>query len=468
MDFLLVSADWMVIFFLDESASFLRLGKSLSRGMRVVRMVRLVKLRRIIADITDRIPSEILRTMLRVFRLLIFIVLLNHYIACCWFWLGTSVKDGEPSWTTVRGMEDYHIWYQYTTSLHWSLTQFTPASMEVVPTNEYERTYSVCVLMFALVTFSSFVSIITSSVTQLQHIHARKLHNQVLLRRYLSERSISTPLVLRVCHFVQYYQKQAGGMERTRTQEEKVEALKMLPPSMIAEIRWETFSPVLIAHPTFYMMGTTSERSLREVCSKTIFEVSLALAQELFAHCETVNQMLFVLEGTLTYAYPEPGDQSSQLLTEARIEKEQWACEAALWAQRFDIYSPFVAASCCDVCLVSAAEFRKVASLYPDAFVGLACYSERFVEHVNEMAAAPDGCRWKVALCNNYDVVNELAHLAFDSDIASRRSSMEAGGVAHGKASYQKAKSMGPGTWVGAALSALPRGSSKVGAGLGS
>lgn len=93
--------------------------------------------------------------------------------------------------------------YQYTTSLHWSLTQFTPASMEVVPTNAPERTYTSCVIIFALVIFSSFVSAITGSVTALQQARERSLRNQMLLRRYLSERGVSTALVFRICHYAQ-------------------------------------------------------------------------------------------------------------------------------------------------------------------------------------------------------------------------------------------------------------------------
>mmetsp|Transcript_92130 Transcript_92130/g.264040 ORF Transcript_92130/g.264040 Transcript_92130/m.264040 type:complete len:230 (+) Transcript_92130:1395-2084(+) len=37
------------------------------------------------------------------------------------------------------------------TSMHWSLTQFTPASMEVFPGTMAERTYSVVILLFAMV-----------------------------------------------------------------------------------------------------------------------------------------------------------------------------------------------------------------------------------------------------------------------------------------------------------------------------
>mmetsp|Transcript_48812 Transcript_48812/g.128722 ORF Transcript_48812/g.128722 Transcript_48812/m.128722 type:complete len:956 (+) Transcript_48812:190-3057(+) len=417
LDMLLVLSDIIVTTVLDETASFLRFGKSISRGMRVVRMIRLVKLRRIMADIMDRIPSEYARTLLRVLKLLMFIIMLNHYIACGWFWLGTSLQDSQSMTWVLRSMnEDSSIWYFYVTSLHWSLTQFTPASMEVVPTNRVERTYSVCVLMFALVTFSSFVSTITSSVTHLQHINARKLHNQVLLRRYLSERRISAGLVLRVCHYSQVYQRSQGGMER-KTGEDKVEALKILPASMRQEIRWEAFSPSILAHPLFFQYNIATPTGMREVCSRCLSEVSLAVVQELFTQPKAVKQMLFVLEGALKYTYPA----NLYSMAEQEVGKHQWACEVAIWAEKVDLYGPFVATCCCDILLLGVQEFQSIARLYPSSFLGLACYAERFIEHVMEVGKE---CRWKTIFCNGFDMVHEMAHLSFDSDLRiSRRSS---------------------------------------------
>ena len=52
--------------------------------------------------------------------------------------------QGQRSSCFSRAEESKNLWYKYSTALHWSLTQFTPASMEVMPQNEYERFFTVC------------------------------------------------------------------------------------------------------------------------------------------------------------------------------------------------------------------------------------------------------------------------------------------------------------------------------------
>merc|ERR1719326_972496 len=98
-------------------------------------------------------------------------MIVNHIIACGWYMIGSSVDDVN-TWVNFYEVLDRSIGFQYTTSLHWSLTQFTPASMEISARNTAERVYTVCVLMFAMVTFSSFISSITNATTQLRKLDA--------------------------------------------------------------------------------------------------------------------------------------------------------------------------------------------------------------------------------------------------------------------------------------------------------
>lgn len=100
--------------------------------------------------------------------------------------------------------EDASLSYRYATSLHWSLTQFTPAAMEVYAKNLFERVYSVCVLLFALITFSSFVSSITNLMNHLRSINAQRLEQQKKLRLYLHQHGISSESVNRVWHYLHH------------------------------------------------------------------------------------------------------------------------------------------------------------------------------------------------------------------------------------------------------------------------
>merc|ERR1712061_341712 len=100
-------------------------------------------------------------------------MLTNHLIACAWYAIGTIDEDTTvDTWVKANELEGTSILYRYTTSLHWSLTQFTPASMEVYPENGKERLFTVSVITIAMVTFSSFVSAITNAMTQLRNLNS--------------------------------------------------------------------------------------------------------------------------------------------------------------------------------------------------------------------------------------------------------------------------------------------------------
>merc|ERR1712032_674460 len=107
------------------------------------------------------IYTEQVKLLLRLVKLVILILFLNHYIACLWYamaiWTNDSVTWLDRYVLTVDGLESHSGVLLYFTSLHWSLTQFTPATMDVAPTNATERAFAVFIVLFALMCFSSFV-----------------------------------------------------------------------------------------------------------------------------------------------------------------------------------------------------------------------------------------------------------------------------------------------------------------------
>merc|ERR1719353_2131141 len=100
--------------------------------------------------------------------------------------------------------ESTSTWYKYLTSMHWSLTQFTPAAMEVMPNNIYERAVSVLCLLFALVVFGSFLSQLTACVTKLRALSSDQERNFSLLRRYLKACQLPDELQIRIRKFLEH------------------------------------------------------------------------------------------------------------------------------------------------------------------------------------------------------------------------------------------------------------------------
>ncbi len=170
-------------------------------------------------------PREV-ETELRDLRLLK--VTVNHLVACVWYAIGNAAtwqkglcfvasmlcdlrttpdRTGgslNSKWHLgaslhyVTPKDGKNIWYRYSTALHWSITQFTPASMEVTPQNEYERFFTVCsstegdkhvwlcagrgIILSGMLIFSSFVSAITNAMNQLRNLNSplasKQLHGK--------------------------------------------------------------------------------------------------------------------------------------------------------------------------------------------------------------------------------------------------------------------------------------------------
>merc|ERR1719491_764494 len=92
----------------------------------------------------------------------------------------------EHTWVDQAFDDDAHtFWYRYLSSFHWAVTQFTPASMEIVPTNTFERLYTIVTIFFGLLMFSSFVSNMTNSMTYLTKINYEKRSRINAARNYV-------------------------------------------------------------------------------------------------------------------------------------------------------------------------------------------------------------------------------------------------------------------------------------------
>lgn len=426
LDLTLVLLDWVFLLISSESqgsSRVMRMGK-LSRGMRVMRLLRVMKFRMVFSDIIESIHSEYTRTLIGVAKWVVFIIIINHYIACGFYGLKhiAHLTDEENTWVKVNLPDGSSFLYQYGTSMHWSLTQFTPASMEVVPENGSERIYNICVLLFALVTFSSFVSSITNAMTHLRNIDAKKLDQDAALRRYLGEHAINNALVNRVLHFFQERQVQKGRSSRTK--EVDVELFKTLPESLKNELRFEALSPAVNSHPFFHHYGVVEPQALRQICRTAVTEISLTIREELFADGATVQHMIFLNEGQLRYQYPYEGDSDHVL-----ISKGQWACEAALWAQNTELHSPLVALCTCELALFNSGDFIVCAKKYPATISVVVRYAELFMEDVQKEGSR---CRWRSMLCNDFDRIHDLVHSAFSEFTKSHEEDDEASDVEDG------------------------------------
>mmetsp|Transcript_61204 Transcript_61204/g.138386 ORF Transcript_61204/g.138386 Transcript_61204/m.138386 type:complete len:847 (-) Transcript_61204:258-2798(-) len=376
LDIFLVSIDW---FFtlprtgVDLGGLSFGLTFRVLRVVRVLRLLRLGKLRPLLFKFQDHINSEYVATIVSISKYITFIIAVNHFIACGWHWLAKGFEDDDSTWTWLKeaGIENKSIVFRYATALHWSLTQFTPASMEVVPENIYERWYSVLVLLFALCVFGSFVSSVTAAMTNLRKMTTWFDTQVWLLRKYFRERGISRTLSGRI----QRYVTLRVEAQRARVQESSCELLKLITPALNNELRSELCTPHICEHFLFDVINQRSEGLIRNLCLSAFTQVRLSRSDVIFNLGNKAQTMHFITFGVVSYRPAWDLGKSTHLTT------GQWCCEPSLWMvwQHVGRAHANVESELLDL---SAAKFRDVVVEHPSQVKFVRSYGASFVRQL--------------------------------------------------------------------------------------
>ncbi|CAJ1335638.1 unnamed protein product [Effrenium voratum] len=294
------------------------------RVLRVVRLLRLLKVQRLMNLVYDILDSEYIFILFTLLKLTCLITVMNHVIACMWYGVGyMTMQNGELNWLENSGANasrviDGSMMYQYTTALHWSLTQFTPASMDSVARNVPERIVSIVVVFFALIGFSSIVGSVTNSVAQLQALHGNSRRQFWLLRKYLNEKGIWNPTRARLFAFLEH------EVERRRqdVKAEDVRLLQLLSSPLQNLLAYELHRGPMKGHPFFGLLEAEMQPVMYQVCHKALRFRHYAAEDTCFTEAEGGKFMWLITEGTFTYI---KGGQRHTLSQGA------WLAEPVLW-----------------------------------------------------------------------------------------------------------------------------------------
>lgn len=303
----------------EAGVAFFRMAKTI-RLLRFLRLLRLLKARGRINDLVEQIQSEASLILIGILKMLVFIVTVNHLVACVWYAIGNYDASRQDRWIVEYKVEMKNLLYRYSTALHWSITQFTPASMEVFPQNEYERLFTVCIILSGMLIFSSFVSAITNAMNQLRNLNSWRHEQESLLRRYLRENLVTPSLTARIHNCLNKAMKQS----RRRVHEDEINILQLLPLSLKFELSNEIYAPALGKHPFFTFCYSCLPAESRKIYSHAVAQKSLVISQELITTGEAGKHMYFLVSGTLIYTRD---DDEHQAITTT----QPWLVEPALW-----------------------------------------------------------------------------------------------------------------------------------------
>ncbi|CAJ1346570.1 unnamed protein product [Effrenium voratum] len=256
LDVSMLAVDWAEVAIGGVgSLNAARMGKTV-KSLRMIRMMRLWRLLNVSQMpefvrvlIHHYFQSEVSRILLDIFKILVFLVWINHVLACCWYGVADSLEASDHSWIREARFQSSMIIHLYVTCFHWSLTQFA-GSTDVFPSNVYERTFAVFALLFCFILSASIVSSITTSMTRLSIARSKETTKLTALKEYLRENHISSRTALRVQRNAQY----AIEEQKRHTPEEDIELLGYLSEPLRVELRFEITMPVLRKHAFFNVL----------------------------------------------------------------------------------------------------------------------------------------------------------------------------------------------------------------------
>jgi len=306
------------------------------------------------------------------------LLVINHFIACGWWVVGRNPTDtfADRTWVQFYGLSDQSWEYQYATSFHWSITHFTPASMNVNAQNPSERLFAICIVVFALVGFSYLVGSITGSLTQIRSMQEDSAKQFWNLRRFLKQNNVPFELSTRI----QRYLEHAHQQQKDYVSEKSVKILELLSDQMNSELKSTIKVPKISMHPLLSHLNDVSVVTMHRIASKSLLSQRLARNDQLFQPMEIAQYMYCVTVGRLEYCkVSSKGTQHKEFVDSG----EDWISEPVLWSPVWLHMGVLTAVNECELILIDAGKFAQVVELNPQAFCTCAIYARNYMAWLN-------------------------------------------------------------------------------------
>eukprot|EP00811_Abedinium_folium_P005038 NODE_1463_length_2468_cov_16.357540.p1 GENE.NODE_1463_length_2468_cov_16.357540~~NODE_1463_length_2468_cov_16.357540.p1 ORF type:complete len:681 (-),score=176.76 NODE_1463_length_2468_cov_16.357540:426-2468(-) len=397
-DICVIGLDWAFIV-LDRTAYGSSRTARMTKVMRIlraarsVRLLRLAKLKGLLEAVQDVMPNEHTRITVEVLKQIVVIVAMAHYIACAWYGIGYGQSDvgdsGDIGWVYRYNLTDKSLAYKYLTSMHWALTQFTPATMEVVPCNTYERFYTLAVLLFAMIVFSTFISTLTQLTARMRSLSEHSEIQASMLRRYLRAANVSEGLQTRIKNVAADF----TSLDTSCVHESSVDALQCLSRPLRTELKLATSKSLFEEHPFFTHMVQHFCHPARELCSLALRRLFFCRGDEVFTQGERNDtiSIMFIERGMLTYHQAFEGCSMYAPRVDglkARLRCREWCCEASLWTEHWVHMGTLLVAGSCEVVGICPKEFVRIAERHTQFRFLAVQYALQYVNHLNGCTAA--------------------------------------------------------------------------------
>eukprot|EP00933_Yihiella_yeosuensis_P050065 TRINITY_DN47831_c0_g1_i1.p1 TRINITY_DN47831_c0_g1~~TRINITY_DN47831_c0_g1_i1.p1 ORF type:complete len:724 (+),score=94.89 TRINITY_DN47831_c0_g1_i1:35-2206(+) len=338
---------------LAKSARFLRV----LRLLRLTRLLRVSKLQKLLDVVTRTITSDYFWLVLKIVYWLMLMVIANHYMAIAWMVLGLHGMKHDlgqnNNWLQKVDLQDAKIAELYVTSLHWTLTQFAPATNNVAPTNAMERVFAIAVVLTAMGVFSSFLSSITSTVNDFRLLCSKKKTQEALVRRFFHQRKISGELLKSLTKAYQQY-----SLAADRLRESDVKILSEIPEIFRIKLHREMFQPILetlCCLPAAVLHSNSN--FIIKVCHFAVSEQAALPQHTAFLADDVIQGPVAVTSGCMSYESAALHHEGGSVIPSLK----EWLCEAALFAH-WQCRGQLLAVGTCHFATINSKQFADLAS----------------------------------------------------------------------------------------------------------
>lgn len=326
------------------------------------------------------------------FKLVLFVLMYNHIIACFWYELGHEPPEGEKyTWVTAYNDHgnnqpmtadlrcDTCFWMRYTTSLLWSMTQFGFGSTDMVqPVNTHENLFSIACVLFSLFVVSGILGSITNTMVRIQSSKTAETQQLELLRKFMRQRDVPYELSNRITRFAKNSFRLAQFVPINN-----VSLISCLSAPLQAELQYHMYKELFHMTKLLRHLSKNQRNTVHCVAAEALFVEVLAARDSLFVSKTLARGMFSIETGLLQYRKRRSSKDAPR--DEGRfLEQGQWLCEAALftlWAH----VGTSRAITDSRTLRIDPDLFAVVVARDPHAYIKTAEYAMSYVKHLNTL-----------------------------------------------------------------------------------
>ncbi|KAL4446136.1 hypothetical protein ABPG74_021675 [Tetrahymena malaccensis] len=237
--------------------------------------------------------QKMFKTQYELIKLIGLLLLVAHFIACGFFYIGT-IGQGEESWVHKNNLENKEWILQYLNSIYFSvITMITIGYGDITPISPQEKIYVMFITFIGSGLFAYSINAIGEIIrTNFQEQESFLIQQQDVLN-YLQKRQVSKQLMLKVIKQLEYISKH----EKYQRGEY---ALQKLNESLQSEVKSQFYGKIIKSNKLFSKIF--SAQFLNKMCL-IMKDVQLYPNEVIIKKGEVSNKIFFVYKGQINQVF---------------------------------------------------------------------------------------------------------------------------------------------------------------------